>query len=173
MIVSMIVAIAENGCIGKDNELPWPRISEDMKWFKTHTTDKVVLMGSNTWFSLPKRPLPNRHNVVISSKPAYDFISEKGSPELIISGEPHEVIGYVSKKYPEQQELMIIGGANIYRQYRQFCDRLYVTRIHKEFEGDCFLNIDLAENQFEAFFTHESKGDDFDITYEILQKVRK
>lgn len=169
----MIVAISENGCIGKDNELPWPRISEDMKWFKTHTTEKVVLMGSNTWFSLPKRPLPNRHNVVISSKPATDFISNTGGPELVINGDAQRVIDYVANKFHDQEELMIIGGANIYQQFRQYADRLYVTRIHKDFEGDCFLNLDLAENEYESFFTHESKSDDFNITYEILQKTHE
>lgn len=173
MVISMILAIAENGCIGKDNDLPWPRISEDMKWFKTHTADKVVLMGSNTWKSLPKKPLPNRINVVITSKTPGDFLGGDMPvmPDCLVNGTPEEIVERLRALYPDSQELMVIGGAQVYKQFRRLADRLYVTRIGKEFEGDTFLNIDLAENEFdEPFFTHVTKGDDFDITYEIRDR---
>jgi dihydrofolate reductase len=173
MIVSLIVAIADNGCIGNNNELPWPRISEDMKWFKTHTVDKVVLMGSSTWRSLPKKPLPGRKNVVITSKSPREFYESDLSElaDYLVNGTPEEIIEKLRKRYPDHQELMVIGGAQVYNQFRRLAERLYVTRISKDFEGDCFLNLDLAENEFdEPFFTHVTKGDDFDITYEIRDR---
>jgi dihydrofolate reductase len=171
MIVSMIVAIAKNGCIGKDNELPWPRIAQDMKWFKTHTSDKIVLMGSNTWYSLPKRPLANRINVVISSKSATSFFDGDlgAEPDHVVNGTPEEIITQLRKRYPDHQELMIIGGAQVYNLFANVANRLYVTRIDKEFEGDCFLNLNTTDYQ-DPFFSHTTKGDDFDITYEIMDK---
>lgn len=167
----MIVAIAENGCIGKDNELPWPRISEDMKWFKTHTTDKIVLMGSNTWFSLPKRPLPNRINVVMSNKNVSHFFDKEtgAHPDFMAHGNPEEIVTQLAVRFPTHQELMIMGGAQVYNQFAMLAERLYVTRIGKPFEGDCFLDLDTTK--FEVpFFTHVTKGHDFDITYEIMDK---
>lgn len=173
MIISLILAIADNGCIGKDNSLPWPRISEDMKWFKTHTTDKIVLMGSKTWYSLPKKPLPNRVNVVASSKlPSTFRDGDLGAePEMVVNGSAEEMIAKIQARWPDQQELMIIGGAEIYKLFRPLADRMYVTRIGKAFDGDCFLNIDLAEVEFEEpFFEHLTKTDGFEVVYEIRER---
>jgi dihydrofolate reductase len=171
MIISMIVAIAENGCIGKDNELPWPRISEDMKWFKTHTKDKIVLMGSNTWHSLPKKPLPNRVNVVMTSKTPREFYESDLSEvaDYLATGTPEEIIECLRTRFPDHQEIMIIGGAQVYTQFAKLAERLYVTRIGKSFEGDCFLSLDTT-NFNPPFFTHVSKGQDFDVTYEIMDR---
>jgi dihydrofolate reductase len=173
MIISLIVAIADNGCIGNNNELPWPRIAEDMKWFKTHTKDKIVLMGNNTWKSLPKKPLPDRVNVVMTRGTDRDFLESDLSimPDHLARGTPEEIIDDLRKRYPDHQELMVMGGAQVYKLFRRLANRLYVTRIGKDFEGDCFLNLDLAENEFdEPFFTHTTKGADFDITYEIRDR---
>jgi dihydrofolate reductase len=171
MIISLIVAIAENGCIGNNNELPWPRISEDMKWFKTHTEDKIVLMGSNTWHSLPKKPLVNRLNVVMTKLTPRAFLDSDLSeePHYFVNGDPQAIIDKLMVRYPHHQELMIIGGAQVYNQFAKLADRLYVTRIGKAFDGDCFLELN-TEDFEEPFFTHESKNDDFTVTYEIRDK---
>jgi dihydrofolate reductase len=90
---------------------------------------------------------------------------------MLANGTPEEIIERIRTRYPAHQELMVIGGAEVYKQFRRLADRLYVTRIGKDFEGDCFLNLDLAENEFEdPFFSHTTKGDDFDITYEIRDR---
>jgi dihydrofolate reductase len=130
-------------------------------------------MGRNTWRSLPKQPLANRINVVMTKQTARDFLDSDLSvmPDMLANGTPEEIIERIRTRYPAHQELMVIGGAEVYKQFRRLADRLYVTRIGKDFEGDCFLNLDLAENEFEdPFFSHTTKGDDFDITYEIRDR---
>lgn len=128
MNISIIVAIAENHAIGKDNKLLW-HLSDDLKRFKKLTSGKYVIMGKNTFYSLPKRPLPGRTNIVITD----------------IEGETIEgcTMAYsieqaISKMNPNGENF-IIGGASIYRQFLNHCNKLYITRVHQEFEGDTFF----------------------------------
>jgi dihydrofolate reductase len=127
MIVSIIVAVAENNVIGLKNQLIW-HISEDLKRFKALTTGHCVVMGRKTFESIGK-PLPNRTNIVVSR-----------NRELIIEGcivvsSLDEAIAVCEK----DEEIFIIGGGELYRQALPMASKLYLTIVHKNFEGDTFF----------------------------------
>lgn len=134
MITSLIVAVAENNVIGKDNDLIW-RLPKDMKFFKETTLNHHIITGRKNYISIPKkfRPLPDRTNIVLTRQP--DF-SEEG---CIISNTLEDAIIY-AKNYNET-ELFIIGGGQIYKESLEkgLIDRMYITHVHHEFEGDTFF----------------------------------
>ncbi len=144
--ISIIVAIAENNAIGKNNELLW-RISDDLKRFKKLTSGHKVIMGRNTFLSLPNGPLPNRQNLVIT-----DVENEKFEGcEMAYSVE--EALAGVE----EGKEAFVIGGGMIYKQFLPHTKKLYLTRVHQKFEADTFfpeINYDewkeLERNEFSA-----------------------
>jgi len=129
-MLSLIAAISENNCIGKDNSLPW-NIPEDMKHFKDITTGHIVLMGRNTWESIPEkfRPLPNRKNIVITRDIKYMV------PEGV---EVYSSIDEALEKY-KNENVFIIGGASIYKQTIDQADKLYITEVHQQVDGDAFF----------------------------------
>ncbi len=127
-IVSLIVARAENGVIGADGKLPW-RIPSDMKWFKAQTLGKPVIMGRKTWESLPKRPLPERRNIVVSRNTA--FRAEGAEMAASLGAALHLCAG--------AEEVMVIGGAEIYALALPLASRIYLTRVHASPEGDAHL----------------------------------
>jgi dihydrofolate reductase len=126
--ISIIVAIAQNYAIGKDNQLLW-HLSEDLKRFKRITSGNTIIMGRNTYLSLPKRPLPNRTNVVISDIPDEHF---EGAETV---GSIEEAMKYCNA----EKECFVIGGGSIYRQFMPMAAKLYITRVHKDFEADTFF----------------------------------
>ena len=129
-ILSIISAIAKKDrAIGKDNALLW-HIPEDFKHFKELTSGHVVVMGENTFRSIG-RPLPNRTNIVLSL--------DKG---LVLDGclVVHSVEDALRKaRESEKEEIFIIGGASIYRQFISFADRLYLTLVEGSYEADTFF----------------------------------
>lgn len=127
-MISIIVAIAKNLAIGKDNQLLW-HISEDLKRFKQLTSGHAVIMGRNTWLSLPIRPLPNRTNIVITDNPTEFF---EGC--VMVNS-----IEAALEKSPPNEECFVMGGASIYRQFMPLADKLYITQVDKPFEGDTFF----------------------------------
>jgi dihydrofolate reductase len=133
MILSIIVAAAENNVIGKDNRLIW-RLPADMKFFKDKTTGHVIITGRKNYESIPEkfRPLPERKNIVITRQKNYH------APGAIVVSSIENALEYVSKNHAEE-EVFIIGGAEIYRQTLSACNRIYLTRIHHAFEGDAFF----------------------------------
>lgn len=126
--VSLIVARAENGVIGADGKLPW-RIPADMKWFKAQTLGKPVIMGRKTWESLPKRPLPERRNIVVSRNVA--LRAEGAEMAASLGAALHLCAGV--------EEVMVIGGAEIYALALPLASRIYLTRVHASPEGDAHL----------------------------------
>ncbi|MBO5234918.1 MAG: dihydrofolate reductase [Alistipes sp.] len=122
-MVSVIVAVAENGVIGDKNSLLW-HISEDLRNFKRITSGHPVVMGRKTFESLG-RPLPNRKNVVITRQD----IEIEGC-EVVHSLEEALAI------FSADEEIFIIGGAQIYREAMPIADRFYLTRVHHSYEGD-------------------------------------
>jgi dihydrofolate reductase len=124
MGISMIWAMAQNGVIGRDNKLPW-RLPRDMAFFKEQTINKTVLMGRKTWESFGGKSLPNRRNVVLTR----DLRYQTEGAEVIHSLEE-------GLQLAKQEELMVIGGAEIYSLFWPHADRLIVTRIEETFEGD-------------------------------------
>ncbi len=133
--ISIIVAIAENNAIGKDNQLLW-HLSEDLKRFKRLTTGHTVVMGKKTFESLPFRPLKNRRNIVIS-----DVKSEE-----IAGCEMAYSMDEAIEKMDAGKENFIIGGGSVYRQFLPLATRLYITRVKHSFDADTFFpEIDFSD----------------------------
>jgi dihydrofolate reductase len=128
MTVSIIVVIAENGVIGRENGLPW-RLSTDLKRFKALTLGKPVVMGRKTWESMPKRPLPGRRNIVVTRDP--DYVAEGAD----VFGSLEDALEAAGEANPHG-EICIIGGGQIYAQGLARADRLHVTHIEAAVDGD-------------------------------------
>jgi dihydrofolate reductase len=136
-VVALIVAVAENGVIGRDGKLPW-RIPEDMKWFRERTAGRPLIMGRKTWESFPKRPLPGRTNIVITRDGSY----EAEGAVVVTSLDAALDVAYGE----EPEEIMVIGGAEVYRVALPLVRRIYLTSVHGEIEGDThFPSIDRAD----------------------------
>lgn len=130
MPLSLVAAVSKNNCIGINNKLPW-HLPEDFKHFKEVTAGKIVLMGRKTWESLPEksRPLPGRKNIVITRQQNYAVpggVEVYPDIQTAISAHPNE-------------EIMVIGGAEIYRQTMGIARTLYITHVDKIVEGDAFF----------------------------------
>jgi dihydrofolate reductase len=133
--ISIIVAIAENYAIGKDNKLLW-HISEDLKRFKKLTTGHTLIMGRNTFLSLPNGALPNRRHIVITDVEEEQF---EGC-EMAFS------IDQAIMMAGDRDECFVIGGGMVYRQFLPLAGRLYLTQVHQSFEADTFFpTIDFSE----------------------------
>lgn len=132
--ISIIVAIAQNNAIGKDNQLLW-HIPADLKRFKQLTTGHTIVMGKRTFYSLPIRPLPNRRSVVITDVPG----------EVIEGCTMAYSIEDAVEKMDIDKENFIIGGGSVYRQFLPLAQQLYLTIVQKDFEADTFLQINLDD----------------------------
>ena len=133
MRIAIYVAIAENGVIGRDGGLPW-RLSTDLKRFKATTMGKPVIAGRKTWESFPRRPLPGRPNIVVSRDAAY--IAE-GADVVTSLDKALEVAEATLQALPgDLDEVCIIGGGEIYRQALPLADRLHVTHVLIQVDGD-------------------------------------
>ena len=122
--LSLVVAVSENGFIGKDNALPW-HLPEDLKYFKALTMGKPILMGRKTYQSIG-RPLPGRQNIVLSR-----------DSELVIAGcDVVHSLEHALQIIGAEPELMVIGGATLYQLTLPQATRLYLTRVHTHVDGD-------------------------------------
>lgn len=140
MIVSQIAAMAKNRVIGSNLKLPW-HIPEDLKFFKEKTKGKIIIQGRKTYESLGYKPLPNRLNIIITRNPdAVPF-----HKDIVIFTNLEEALEYAKSKTSEYgEEVFIGGGEEIYRLALPYTDRIYLTVIEKEFEGDAkFPEFDL------------------------------
>lgn len=126
--ISIIVAIAKNRAIGKNNKLLW-HIPDDLKRFKKLTSGQTIIMGKKTWESLPVKPLPNRRNIVITDNP-----DDKFTDSLAVFS-----IDEAIEKSNYQDENFVIGGGSIYQQFMPHAQRLYITQVHQDFDGDIFF----------------------------------
>lgn len=127
-MISIIVAVAQNNAIGKNNDLLW-HITADMKMFKKLTQGHTLIMGKRTYESLPVKPLSNRRNIVITDDPEDHFegcLTVYSLEDALALCDPAE-------------ENFIIGGASVYRQILPLTNRLYITKVHKNFDGDVFF----------------------------------
>jgi dihydrofolate reductase len=132
-VLAMIVAAAENGVIGRDNGLPW-RLSDDLRHFKAVTLGKPVIMGRRTFESIG-RPLPGRDNLVVTRDPHYaaEGVTVLGSLDAAIDA------GLGMARASGKEEAMLLGGAQLYAQALPRVQRIYLTRVHAQVEGDTFL----------------------------------
>jgi dihydrofolate reductase len=160
-MISIIVAISDDLGIGKDNDLLW-HIPEDMKRFRQLTIGKTVIMGRKTWFSLPKRPLQGRRNIVITDVQGEKF---EGAEEV-------GSVKAAADSCRAEEEAFIIGGGSIYRQFMPIADRLYITHVHLTAPADIYFpEIDPEVWQVttsEETKTEETKGISY--TYTIYER---
>ena len=127
--ISLVVAVAKNGVIGRDNTLPW-RIPEDLKRFKVLTMGKPVIMGRKTWDSLPKKPLPGRTNIVVTRNP--EFCAES----VIVA---HSFADAVAKA--GAGEIAVIGGQAIFAEALPVADIIHMTQVAASPDGDAFMPL--------------------------------
>jgi dihydrofolate reductase len=162
--LSIIVAIAQNNAIGKNNDLLW-HIPEDMKRFKKITSGHTVIMGKRTFESLPKRPLPNRRNIVITDIPS----------EVINGCVMAYSIEEAIQLADAENENFIIGGGSVYRQFMPFCQKLYITQVKKDFDADIFFPK-IEEQEWKKIKTETPENSEnlgFNYVYEIYEKIEK
>ncbi len=170
MILNQIVAISANYSIGKDNDIIW-RYAEDLKYFKETTLNKIIITGRKNFDSIVKprgRPLPHRFHIVISRQPS-DYQHEQVFFVKSIDEAYQKAQELIDKKlYPE--DVFIIGGAEIYRQTLNHSEKLYITRINKDAEGDVFY-----PKNFPELFERQSVRQSIDhpeLSYEVwIKKV--
>lgn len=128
-MINIIVAVDKNLGIGKNNKL-LAHIKSDLEYFKRTTNGHIIVMGYNTYLSLPKKPLPNRLNIVITKK----NIKLEGS---VVVHSIDELFNKL-KELGEDREIFICGGESIYKQMMPYCDKLYITHVFDNFEADTF-----------------------------------
>jgi len=159
--ISIIVAIAENFAIGKNNDLLF-HLPNDLKRFKEITIGKPVIMGRNTLLSLPNGPLKNRRNIVISDIPG----------EYFDGCETTSTIEGAIDLVKNEAEAFIIGGGMIYRQFYPLAGKLYLTSVHQNFEADVFFP-EINYNEW----VEDSREDYFDekngFHFSYLNLIRK
>jgi dihydrofolate reductase len=155
--ISIIVAIAKNYAIGRNNQLLW-HIPADLKRFKKITSGHQVIMGKLTYESLPVRPLPNRKSIIITDKQGETF---EGCTTVYSI---EEALSFCN----EQEESFIIGGGSVYRQFLPYCNKLYITLVNKDFEADTYFpQIDLKIWKLIEKEDHDP-DDSIDFSYSFL-----
>ena len=159
--VSMIVAAAKNGVIGKDGDMPW-RLPADLKNFKRITMGSTIIMGRKTWDSI-QRLLPGRKTVIITRQT--DFTVEGAivvqSLEAALSA-------------TEDESPFVVGGAEIYRLALPYVSRIYLTRVHAEIDGDTVMpEIDFDQcNRLESVSHSADEKNSHDYSFEIYEKIK-
>ncbi len=137
--LTLVVAVAKNGVIGRDGDLPW-RLRSDLKRFKAATMGKPVLMGRKTWDSLPRKPLPGRANLILTRDADFKadgaFVFTDLAAMLAAARAMAEAAG--------AEEACVIGGAQLYNAVLPQADRIILTEVNLEPEGDAHLDLDLS-----------------------------
>ena len=155
-MLSIIVAIAQNGTIVHNNALLW-HIKEDMRFFRTTTSGHPVIMGRKTFESLGCKPLPKRTNIVISR-------SEREYEGALLAHSLEEAVRMAG----DDSEIFIIGGAQIYKEALSIADRLYITRVERDYEGDTsFPEVDMSQWRLVDEMRHE-RGEEFEYPFAFL-----
>ena len=163
-----MVAVAENGVIGRDGDLPW-RLSSDLKMFRRLTMGKPIVMGRRTWDSLPKRPLDGRDNIVVTRDRDY---SAEGA---YVVGTIDEALALGEKlaQAREADEVAVIGGAQIFRDTLGRAERIYWTAVHGAPEGDTVFPK-LPEDEWREVAREEipqTERDQYAATLRILERT--
>ena len=160
-MVSIIVAIAQNGTIGDKNSLLW-HIKEDMRFFRTTTSGHPVIMGRKTFESLGSKPLPKRTNIVITR-------ADREFEGALTAHSLEEAIRMAG----EDDEIFVMGGAQIYREALSVADRMYITVVERDYEGDTsFPEIDFSQWELVNVVRHE-RGEEYESPFEFRTYDRK
>ncbi len=166
-MISIIVAVAENNVIGKDNSLIW-QLPADMKYFKAMTIGHCVITGRKNYESIPERfrPLVDRTNIVITRQPNYN------APGAIVVSSIQEAIE--KAEATKDEEIFIIGGAEIYNLSLAFADTIYCTRIYQSFDGDTFFP-EINQDEWKETNRREGKMDEkntFEHDFITYQRIK-
>lgn len=166
MIFSYVVAVASNRVIGRNNALPW-YIPQDLKFFKRITMGKPVIMGRRTYDSIGK-PLPGRTNIVITRNPDYRPEGVKVVHSVTHAVKLAESIGVVDGS----TEAAIIGGAEIFREAMPVTDRIYLTEVHADVEGDVYFP-EIDESEWDEVSREDFKAEPpnpYDYSFVVLER---
>lgn len=164
--LTFVVAVANNGVIGRNGDLPW-RLSSDLKRFKAATMGKPVLMGRKTWESLPKRPLIGRPNLVLTRDANYVAEGAWVYTDLAAM----TAAGRAMAEASGAEEVCVIGGAQLFNDTLPLADRIVLTEVNLAPEGDAFLTLDLSQWR-EVSAEHVARGekDDADFVVRVLER---
>ena len=164
----MISALAANGVIGRGNTLPW-HLPEDLKFFKQTTSGHAILMGLNTWNSLPFKPLKNRKNFIFCREGTNVLIPdeyyENTSVELV-----HDIDKFLQRT--DIEDVFIIGGAFVYKLFIDKVDELYLTMISEEIDGDVYFP-EFDETKFNRYVLGSGYNEKENIHYTFNKFVKK
>ena len=161
--IAYVVAVDENWLIGRDNDLPW-RLPDDMRWFRQQTMGKPCIMGRKTYDSLPARfrPLPGQRNIVVTRNPAYE------APGAVVVHSVADALHAAG----DVEEVIIVGGGELFAELLPRVDRLYLTQVHGAAEGDVYFPpVDLAD--WHELYRQEHPADDrhpFAFTWLVLDR---
>lgn len=163
MIISLIVAADEHNGIGKNNQLLC-HLPADLKYFKQTTTGHHIVMGRRTYDSVGK-PLPNRVNIVITRNSLLSL------PGCVVVADLQQAISYAAEK--GETELFITGGGTIYEQAMGIANRIYLTRIHHNFEADTFFPAiePTMWKELSSEFNEQDEKNKYDYTFQVLEKL--
>lgn len=162
MITSIIVATSENNVIGKDNRLPW-HLPADLKYFKNTTWAMPIIMGRKTFESIGK-PLPGRHNIVVTRSKDYKAVGAtvvSNLDDAVKAAESNDV-----------KELFIIGGAELFNTTMNQAQRIYLTRVHANIEGDVFFP-ELKKEDWQLISEKNMEADEkneYDLSFQVWEK---
>jgi dihydrofolate reductase len=173
-MISLIAAMAKNRAIGKDNKLPW-NLPEDLKRFRQITSGKIIVMGRKTYDSIGK-PLPKRINMVISKQmeiPEVKLCATEAPPALMVFPNLQTALDMAKNTFIAEfqipNEIMIIGGSTIYEQTIGLCDRMYLTILDQDYEGDAFFP-EFNEEDWKIVETEQRDGFKF-VTYDRVKNA--
>lgn len=161
-MINIVVAIASNHAIGKANQLLW-HLPEDLKHFKRITSGHPIIMGRKTYESIGK-PLPNRTNIVVTRDRNYTV------ENIEIT---HSLKEAIEKAQAIDEEVFILGGGELYRQAMELTDKIYLTVVHHEFEGDTFFPEIDEEVWEESQREHHLKDEKNLYSYDFVEYIRK
>lgn len=167
MRISIIAAVAENGVIGRNGKLPW-HLSDDLRRFKRLTMGHTILMGRRTWESIG-RPLPGRRTIVVSRQPQYRVGADADNIEIATSLDDALRIAAAAG----DDEVFIVGGAELYRESLTRVDRLYLTRVHAAVEGDAYFPVvDWGKWRLVESGVHDANDrNDYPYSFEVYERL--
>lgn len=162
-MISMISAVAENRVIGNKNTLPW-HMPADFKYFKENTLNKTIVMGLNTFKSIAEKALPDRKNIILNNDPNYV------PPEGCFVAHSIEELLQMTQNDPE---VMICGGASVYKQFLTLARRLYITEVHASPEGDTYFP-EINKAEWKEVNRIDNKADEknkYDYSFVVLERI--
>jgi dihydrofolate reductase len=163
-MISIIVAIGNNNVIGIKNSLPW-HLPADFKYFKETTLGKTIVMGLKTFESIGGKPLSGRKNIILNNNEGY-----KAPDGCLVA----RSIGELLEITKNEKEIMICGGASVYGQFLPLANRLYITFVHGDFEGDTFFP-EFDKKEWEEVKRTDNKADEknaYDYSFVVFEKKK-